>query len=188
MNVDEESLLRSTCTSHSGNRFLISIASEDLQNDTRDIVNVFHEPKMESLLLRFGGTKLKNYPDTRFCFDRNTIESILKNYKIMRDILMIEDVTCNERIFELIFDDEFIRKFGKAYNDLTPICKLIHYSQSFKINIADATEKWLSLTLPTNEYDLTLAERIKKAIHPVGYADNLSHNKYTGILLNNNQL
>ena len=47
---------------------------------------------------------------------------------------------------------------------------------------------WLSLRLPTNEYDNIIRDRIKKAVYPVGYAANLLHPKYKGQLLSDGQV
>ena len=62
-----QSLWQSTCSSQGGN-LLIKSLDEDLYKEVREIISLFNTPKHESLLLRLGGTKLKNFPDTRFCY------------------------------------------------------------------------------------------------------------------------
>lgn len=153
----------------------------------RNVVNAFHDPKLATLIQRQGGTKLKNYPDTRFCYVRDTCDSILKNLEFLKNVSLIEDVNINENVFETIFHENFETDLNNTIQNLTPICKLINKCQGMSYNVADATELWLSLELPTNDFNDIIKARIKKAVWPVGYAANLMHPKYRGRLFDDNQ-
>lgn len=70
---------------------------------------------------------------------------------------------------------------------LNPICVLINECQKPSCHVADSTQMWLTLVLPSEEFDNLFDERVKKAIWPVGYAANILHNQYKGALLNAEQ-
>lgn len=187
LDTHDQPLIQSTCSSHSGNLLIKSFVDNSFTECIRSICTTFRDPKLESLLLRQGGTKLKNYPDTRFCYVRDTSQSIIKNLVHLRNVALIEDVEINDRVFENLFNNEFKDRLSNMINVVTPICVLINECQDPQCNVADATQKWLSLQVPTTEYNIILQARIKKAVWPVGYAANLLHPIYQGILLNDNQ-
>ena len=89
---------------------------------------------------------------------------------------------------ETLFDEGFKDELTVIVKNLTPICVVIKKCQDAQVNVADATEMWLSLQLPTDEYNNIIRDRIKKAVHPVGYAAYLLHPKYKGALLNDDQM
>lgn len=139
------------------------------------------------MLIRLGGKKLKNYPDTRFCYLRDTCESILNNLEYLKSICLLEDVLINDEIFSNIFDDDFKAELNEVVQNVTPICKLINKCQDPKYNVADAVQCWMELKVPSEKYNDIITARIKKAIWPVGCAANLLHHKYQGNLLNEDQ-
>lgn len=67
---------------------------------------------------------------------------------------------------------------------------LINKCQSSTCNVADATQLWLTLKVPsTDEFHKHLfKERLKKAIRPIGMAANLVHPSYHGEKLSAQQL
>ena len=184
---DGKSLWKSTCSSHSGNLLLKSLVDLSLREKLRDIVNIFRDSKLDTLVTRLGGTKLQNFPETRFCFLRDTCESVLKNLNVLQKICLLDDIFINEQVFELIFNDDFKSELQSTIETLTPICKLINNCQNPLLNVADAVQLWLTFTLPTDDYNHQIKPRIKKALWPVGYAANLLHPKYLGRLLDNDQ-
>lgn len=188
-NTAGESLLQATCYSHSGNLLIKSFVDEDFAKQLRDVVNAYRDPKYDALIKRLKGVKLQNFPDTRFCFLRNTCASILSNIenKSLRTIYNLQEITLPDSIGELIISEDFKNKLKSTIRNLTPICKLINACQSPKKNIADGTELWLSLELPTHQYDETIDKRIKSAILDVGFAANYMHHEYRGYRLNATQ-
>lgn len=181
-------LWQTTCSSHSGNLLLKSCITDDLVRRVRDVITAFSDPKLDCLLNRFGATKLKNFPDTRFCFFRDSCQSVLKNLKHLKEASMIEDVNVPEKIFEDIWSNEFENVLTETINNLNPICKLINKCQHPKVSAADATQYWLSLQLPVDDFNMFLRMRIKKAIYPASYAANFLHPKYKGLLLNREEM
>ena len=80
---DNKKLWQLTCSSHSANLLIKSFVNENIIQKIRLVVTEFREPKLDSILQRLGGCKLQNFPDTRFCYIRNTCERILKNLVYM---------------------------------------------------------------------------------------------------------
>ena len=188
--ADGTNIWQTTCSSHSGNLLIKTIAEEDDSlKYLRDVIHTFRDPKLESLLIELGGTKLQNYPDTRFCYFRDSCESVLKNIPYLQKIILTKDVNIPNLVSQLIFDENFIQSLKNIIIVLNPICVLINKCQDPKCNVADAVQYWLSIfeKLPTNKYDEKIRARIKKALWPVGYAANILHHKYNGILLNDEQ-
>ena len=143
---------------------------------------------MDSLVQRLGGCKLQNFLDTRFCYIRDTCERISKALIVMQKVAIIEDDTLSDNVMETIFDAEFKNELAVIGKNLTPIYVLINKCQDPAVNVADATEMWLSLELLTHEYNNVIRDRIKKAVHPIGYAAYLLHPKYKVTLLSDDQM
>ena len=139
------------------------------------------------MLIRGGGTKLKNFPDTRFAYYRDTCESILKNLELLKQLCLVEDISLNPNIIENLLDDGFERTLREIVNNLNPICQLINKCQDPTLNIADGTQLWLRLELRNENYDQIISDRIKKAVWPAGYTANMLHHKYQGRLLDEEQ-
>ena len=89
---------------------------------------------------------------------------------------------------EVIGGPDFENEVRDMYELITPICILINKCQDPEVNIADATQMWPKLELPTDRYNDLIRERIETAIMPVGYAANYLHHEYKGTLLDKNQL
>lgn len=183
----EPELWETTCYSHSGNLLLGAVVAEDFQTHLRNIVTAFSSPKMCRLLQANSGCILKNYPDTRFCFIRLTCQCILISWNAMLVIIEKGTEIVPETVKTLIMSDDFHRQVLRINSLITPICEMINYCQNPETNLADGTEKWVSLKLNTDEYDEIIAARIVEAIWPVGYAANWLHHKYQGKRLDSDQ-
>lgn len=188
-NSDNLPLIQCSCNSHSANLLIKSIIDDEFLNIIREVVKAYRVPKIQTLLVeRFKGTQLKNFPDTRFCYIRDSCETILKNLTKMRSITAITDCGIDPTICEIVNSSDFQADVTDIHRTLTPVCKLINKCQDPKANIADATQLWLQLKLPTDKYNELIRQRIVKAVWPVGYVANYIHPKYKGVLLNNEQL
>ena len=104
---DNNNLWQSTCSSYSANLLIKSFANETIPQKIRTLVHEFREPKLDSLVQRFGGSKLQNFPDTRFCYARDTSDRILNNLHILQKVALIEDVTLTDNVMETIFGQNF---------------------------------------------------------------------------------
>lgn len=186
-----EKFIVATCNSHSGNSLIKTIVflNKDFTDKVRKFVDVFKTSKMNALIKQFNGLAVYNWPDTRFCYFRDTCESVYKNLvkDVFTKIYCVEDVQLDPEIVELIGSEDFKHELEETIRNLTPVCKLINSCQKPEKNIADATEDWLTLTLPTHVYDDQIAALIDSGILPAGLAAHLIHHKYRGILLNPNQ-
>ena len=106
----------------------------------------------------------------------------------MKAVAAEMDSGIDDYICEVINGEDFKNELVQIITNLDPICKLINKCQDPSANVADATQMWLELHLPCDEYNDLIAERIEKAVWPVGYAANYLHHKYKGQLLNEDQL
>lgn len=187
--VDGNKLLQATCFSHSGNLLIKSLVLLDptFSAEAREVIGAFDSSKMAALIKQAGGTKLKNFPDTRFCFFRNTCEGILKNLQkgTLQDISKNHCIA--ESVKKLIGDKNFRIKLKSSIRTLSPICKLINACQDPSKNIADGTEMWLNLRNDNPEITEEILKRILKAISEVGYAANLMHHIYQGKNMDDDQ-
>lgn len=187
--IDGNKLMLATCYSHSGNLLIKTLVLLDptLTEETRQVINAFGNSKMAALIKDAGGKKLKNFPDTRFCFFRNTCEGVLNNLNkgTLQNIAREHDVA--DRVEKLIRSNEFRSKLRSSIQTLNPICKLINACQDPSKNIADGSEMWLRLELDNPDHTVHILERIHKAISNVGYAANLMHQKYMGQRLDDDQ-
>lgn len=188
-NSKNEPLMQTTCSSHSGNRLVKTIAEDSvvLSQRVKKIIGAFSTPKHTDLIRRFGGTKLEDWPDTRFCYFRDSCQSILKNREVLRKIFMIEDINISDEIGELLESAEFYQELKSMVETLDPICKLINKCQSPSESIADAVDQWLNLALPTDKYNKAIQERITHAVTAVGWAAYFMDPRYKGQKLNDLQ-
>lgn len=185
--AENGTLWQTTCQSHSGNLLIKNFVPKEFQENIRSIIHEFSQLSKQSLILRQGGTKLKNWPDTRFCYVRDSLESVFVNIEILKSICDLEDAEVNHTIVELLHDEVFHGQLRDYLVHLIPICKLINECQDPQFNIADGTEFWLTLELPTNRHTTDVQDRIDKAIKDVAYAANLLHHNYQGQNLNETQ-
>lgn len=184
---DGRKLIQSSCNSHSGNLLIKCFVDQDLTSIFREVVTAFREPKLEALLKRAGGTRLQNFPDTRFCYLRDSCASILTNLQKLRALSDVTDLNLSERVKDRLRSEDFQILLRSVIDNLDPICELINACQGPKVNIADATEMWLTLRLPSNEYDQQISARISKALRAVNFSANLLHHRYNGENLNEEQ-
>lgn len=189
-NIYDESLFLSTCMSHSGNLLIKTIIKDIFLTQLRDVVTAFSSPRMTALLYDHGGCKLKNYPDTRFCFVYLTCERIWKSLDAIKSIIMSRQQDVEPKIKSLIDDVSFEREIWQTMRLLKPICCLINKCQDGNVNIADGTEEWLKLSIDNPElaeFEGKIQERINAAVQEVGYAANLMHNVYRGERMDEDQ-
>ena len=138
-NANQEPVMTSTCTSHSANRFIHDVADEEFTTILTQVINKFRSPEIEKKILARGGTVLKNFPDTRFCYVINSCESVLKNLQIMRNIINVGNSGIHQQVCDVVSGPDFENDVQQMYDTLTPICILINKCQDPKVNVADAT-------------------------------------------------
>lgn len=141
----------------------------------------FRKPRIDSLIERAKGKKLIAYPETRFCYMRDTMISILMNIRLFRQFCDVNDLEISETVKQEIRSARFVLKLKSYIKLFTPICKLINKCQDPKLNIADGTEHWMNLLcseIESNELQTLLIERISKALSPAYYAANILHHRY----------
>lgn len=182
--IDGKDLIQTTCSSHSGNLLLKSLVSQEVEKTVKNLLAAFKDTKLEYLLVQAGGTRLKSFPDTRFCYFRDTCKSILDNLRHLQYLATSEDIFLEENLVTLILDESFKQELLHVVNVLNPICKLINACQEPHCTLADATEMWLTLECNDENFQSNFSERFRKAIHPAGFASNLLHNVYQGQNLN----
>lgn len=180
-------LWQTTCHSHSGNLLIKSFVPSEFLNRVKSIVNDFCQPRLQALLLRYGGKILKSWPETRFCYVRDTLESVYVNFDKIRAICDLEDAEVDPAVANLIYDPEFFADIRDYLNHLIPVCKLINQCQGPKFNVADGAQFWTTLELPSNRHTALIKERIGKALKDVAYAANFIHHEYQGRKLNEAQ-
>lgn len=185
--ADDGHLWQTTCHAHSGNLLIKNFIPEELLSEVKSIVHRFTQPDLEALLLRYRGKRLKSWPDTRFCYVRDTLESVYVNLDKLEEICNIPDIEIDETIKAVIKKRAFRDDIGDYLSHLIPVCKLINVCQGPEINVADGAQYWLTLELPTNRYTALIQERIGRAVKDVGYAANLFHHSYRGERLNDFQ-
>lgn len=155
VNTDEETLWQGTCSSHSGNLLIETFADDNFIENLRSIIKVFKDTKHDSILReRFKGTKLQDFPDTRFCYLRKTCLSVYTNLTKLQEVAKVQDVRLDEDIVNLLNDADFEARLVAVIAIVDPVCELINSCQNPEANIADATELWMKLELPGYEADL----------------------------------
>ncbi|OXU16336.1 hypothetical protein TSAR_010447 [Trichomalopsis sarcophagae] len=82
---------------------------------------------------------------------------LIKSFVDNSFTVKLQDVNINEDVFETVFYGNFETELNNTIQNLTPICKLINKCQDMSYNVADATELWLSLELPTDAFNDTVA-------------------------------
>ena len=196
-NTEGESLLPSTCTSHSGDLLIEKIVDQNFLRIVREIVNIFKDPSLESELVEtFGGTKLKNYPDTRFCYARDCYESVLKNLRHLRSVVELDhiDIGDKKEAIQHLYNPDFENLLKREIKLITQVCKMVNKCQDPKMSLAESTQLWLQLKFDEDavnsegiKLNQLLENRKKKALGVVAFAANLLHYKYRGTLMNSDQ-
>lgn len=76
-NGKNEELLQATCNSHSGNRLLGDLIPAELAAQVKAICTAFmKDSKLVSLIRQSNGTALEDWPDTRWCYFRDSCVSV----------------------------------------------------------------------------------------------------------------
>ncbi|XP_014208960.1 uncharacterized protein LOC106639719 [Copidosoma floridanum] len=182
-----ETLWHSTCASHSANLLLKSLVPSTFSDNMREVIHAFREPKLDSLVIKYGGTLLRNYPDTRFAYLRDSAVSILNNIDILIKISTLENVNIKASVLNIINNDVFTTQLTDLIDLLEPVCKLIYKAQDPVCNAADTVQLWLSLRLHNIQQQELLKDRILRALKPVDFAAYVLHHKYAGSLLSPEQ-
>lgn len=177
-----------TCSSHSGNLAIKSLVDPQFESVLKDLLSLFKEPKYEYLIIENGGTKLQNYPDTRFGYFNKTCKSVLNNLDILKYICSKPEYKIKEDMIDFVFSEQLECALKSNINLTDPIWNLINRCQSFDCSAAEATELWLSLSFTTEKSTVILQNRIKSAVLDVAYAANYLHHKYEGKRLNEEQI
>lgn len=182
-NCDGDPLWVSTCSSHSADLMFNTLIQQDptFFKLVKLIVKEYRKPKCEALLVRRGGQRMIPYPETRFCYLRDSMVAIWINLRILKDFCTIPDLEIDPEVQRHIRSRIFKNKLKEFIDQFTPICKLINRWQSPNCNVADSTENWLELLENADqEMRKIILDRIVKAIFPVGFAANILHHKYQG--------
>lgn len=179
-----------TCFSHSGNLLFNHFpdADRDFFGKLHNVVITFNKSAMIKRITDLKGTRIRTYPDTRFCYLRDTIASILDNLPILRRIMATYTVQDDIRMY-LQDESVFLGKCQQYLAIFNPISEFINFCQGPTANIADAVELILQLKekMPNRDYDNLIEERIGKSVPNIAYAANLLHHKYQGSRLNARQ-
>ena len=110
-NIFNEPLFQCTCNSHSANlliKKIIELYYQGFKTDLDDVLRAYSTPKIHALMTRLHGNKLKTYPDTRWCYIRDSCESVISNLGIMRCITQLDDHGIQENICELVTSIDLI--------------------------------------------------------------------------------
>lgn len=189
--VDHD-LWQSSCSSHSGNLLCTHFENkEDPQffKFIRSLNVAFKHPRLHSMLITAGGKMLKVCPDTRWLYMKDSLERILENLPLLRDIAQDPDVILEQPLKTKLLDVNFEVECKNWLDILTPIAKFVKKCESTDYNVADSTEDWCQLRskLPADTYDDIVEQRIAKAIWECGYAANYLHHSYQGKSLDRDQ-
>ena len=177
-----EPIFRCTCSSRSANLLIKCIPADKLLEEVNKVISAFRDPKETPKKWYWTEVLPSNI---RFCYLRDNIESIIKNLEKMREIIVEAGCEISRQACDLVNDPTFEISISIMYEILTSICILINTFQNPKVKIADATELWLKLKLPLNDYNYIIKQRINEAFLPVRYAANFSQqDQYEGLRMN----
>lgn len=187
---NRSNLWYSTCNNHSGNLLAKSLVDGEFANEVNALLKEFKNPGLQCDIINKGGSKIKLACETRWSSYRDAFKCTLQNLNIMRNIASTASYPLKARVLELLQDQKFELKLKQYVEILNPVCMLINKCQSSTCNVADATQLWLTLTIPSTDefHKHLLTERLKKAIRPIGMAANLVHPSYQGEKLSAEQL
>lgn len=187
---NRSNLWYSICNSHSGNLLAKSLVDGEFANEVNALLKEFKNPGLQRDIINKGGSKIKLACETRWSSYRDAFKCTLQNLNIMRNIASTASYPLKARVLELLQDQKFELKLKQYVEILNPVCMLINKCQSSTCNVADATQLWLTLTIPSTDefHKHLLTERLKKAIRPIGMAANLVHPSYQGEKLSAEQL
>lgn len=182
-------IVSTTCSSHSANLLMEALIDPQFSKRVKAIVTAFTNLKIENILINspYNGTKLKNWPETRFSYYYESCKSVSANLQKLRLISDIPHVVLPEEVQADLLDALFEEKLTSVMETLGPVSRLINLCQKKESNVADATQLWLELNFSEPSHHQILINRLKKAVQPAGYCANLLHNKYKGLLMTHDQ-
>lgn len=189
---DNKDLWQATCSSHSADLMFNKFKKDDNEFFTqiKSIISEFRDPKLQATLIELGGTKIIYYPDTRWCYLRDSLLAILHNLPFLR--LMCDDIflTIKNEIKLLVMDEDFAIQMKNYVLLFEPICKFINRCQDPEYTLAECTQYWMQLNLKEQDEEsiAMLENRRKKAMWPVGFAANMLHPEFRGLALDDDQL
>lgn len=182
-------IIPTTCSSHSADLLMEALIDSVFSKKVKAIVTAFTNLKIENILINppYSGTKLKNWPETRFCYYYASCTSVLDNLPNLRLISNIRDVVLPDSVQTYLHDPLFEQELTEVLETLAPVSCLIKVCQNKQSNLADAVQLWLGLSFPNPSHQEILQKRLEKAIQPAGFCANLLHNKYRGLLMTDEQ-
>lgn len=148
--LTKHAVWHSTCSSHTGNLLAKDILDTALTDKVTMILKEFKHPDFEKQIVDKGGRRIQLPCETRWCSYRDSYTCLIKNLPAMKTIAATE--TCKklkQTVKQLIFDENFINGVAANIEIFDPICKLINTSQNIDCSVADATDLWLNLDLPS---------------------------------------
>lgn len=162
--IDGNSLITTTCSSHSGNLLLQDLVPSTFSERVKNIYSAFKDLNLQTKLTSapYHGTRLKNWPETRFAFFRDSCQSIKDNLKNLQAISKEKDVALEPSVYYDINDPCFEYELDGVIKTFDPLCRLINYSQDPTATVADACQKWLELSFEDASHQ-SLLEDSKKS-------------------------
>ncbi|KAJ8669265.1 hypothetical protein QAD02_000524 [Eretmocerus hayati] len=156
----------------------------------RELVHFFKRPKWEQFLKAAGGTRLQNFPDTRFCYIRDSCRSVLQNLNRLRNICQRENDVPQD-INGIVMNEPFQQWLQNIVNELDPICVLMNSCQNPISTVAEDMQMWLTLQVGPARLVQLVEDRIarmdEQGTSGVAYLANLLNPLYQGAMLNDQQ-
>ena len=193
ISADGKKMMQVTCLSHSSHLFMKDTADPDFVKDMREIISNFRDTTLQNAVKKLGGSKIKTLSETRFGYVRDICECLLNNFKYFKQVAdddrLVEKIKPN--VLQKLLDEDFEQKMKELVKLFTPVCKFMNKCQDPRFTIAEATQFWLQIKLPIENYsDLnknfinnTFNARTEKALKSPMLAANLLHPQYQGSLL-----
>ena len=137
-------LWSSTCSSHSGNLLLKSLADKDFVKQVNELLKEFKSSALEKELVSRVGKKVKLACETRWCSYRNAFAYALETVRLMRQ-LVDEGIAIilKQNNKEILENEQFELQLQQCIDLWDPVCVLINKCQEANCNIADAVNYWL---------------------------------------------
>jgi len=108
------------------------------------IIKEFRHSSLEIQILQRGGIKLVLPAESRWCTQRDSCVSLLKNIHVLKQIAADPTVK-KSKVTCILYNEEFIENVKEMIRLLDPICQLINKCQDKGTSIADSLEEWLIL-------------------------------------------
>lgn len=136
-----------TCNSHLGELFAKDIFKiTDCSKSLNVVIKEFKHPNFERAIMDRGGTKLKSLCETRWCFFRDSCQSVVKNFSILKQIAADPSHgKMKQEVVKLLFDENFENDITNSVKIFNPICTLINMCQKSTSTQADALNCWINI-------------------------------------------